>query len=96
MDVDPSVMHRPLERLDITRKKKVPRASEQDSERVQTQRTQWREDTADIDPERLVFIDEMGINTKMARRSVWATGGGLGAAQSLEIVDRARRRAAER
>lgn len=68
IDVDASVMHRTLERLGITRKKKVPRASEQDSERVQTQRSQWKEDTADIDPERLIFIDEMGINTKMARR----------------------------
>lgn len=68
MDVDPSVVHRTLERLDITRKRKVNRASERDNENVKQQRVQWKEETATIDPERLIFLDEMGINTKMDRR----------------------------
>lgn len=65
VDVDPSVMCRTLQRLGITRKKKVPQASERDSERVQSQRKAWSKQAADVDPKRLVFIDEMGITTKL-------------------------------
>lgn len=67
IDVDPSVIHRTLERLEITRKRKVQQASERDDEDVKQQRVQWKEETAPIDPERLIFMDEMGINTKMDR-----------------------------
>ena len=68
IDVDPSVMHRTLERLGITRKKKVSHASERDSGPVQKKRAEWKREAADIDPNRYVFIDQMGVNTKMARR----------------------------
>lgn len=68
IDVDPSVIHRTLERLDISRKRKVKRASERDDEDVKQRRVEWKQETAPIDPERLVFIDEMGVNTKMDRR----------------------------
>ena len=67
VDVDPSVVHRTLERLNITRRCKVNQASERDDEDTQQQRVEWTEETAAIDPERFIFLDEMGINTKMTR-----------------------------
>ncbi len=67
LDVDPSVVHRTLERLDITRKRKVNQASERDEEETKQQRVDWTQGTAAIDPERFIFLDEMGINTKMTR-----------------------------
>jgi transposase len=58
---------RALSRLGLPRKKKVPRASEQDSPEVQEQRREFCEELADIDPRRLVFVDECGANTAMTR-----------------------------
>jgi len=42
-------------------------AGEQDSAEGVRRREQWRADTADIDPKRLVFIDESGVTTDMTR-----------------------------
>jgi transposase len=58
---------RALSKLRLPRKKKVPRAQEQDRPEVQEQRREFREQLADVDPERLVFVDECGANTAMTR-----------------------------
>jgi transposase len=54
-----------LDRLDLTRKKKSLHADQRDRSDVQAKRAQFRRDVATIDPEKLVFVDEMGINTTM-------------------------------
>jgi transposase len=58
---------RALSRLGLPRKKKVPRAQEQDRPDVQERRQEFREELAGIDPRRLVFVDECGANTAMSR-----------------------------
>ena len=68
LDVSDSTVSRELQRLDRPRKRKVPRASEQDEKKTQRQRQQWRAKTKDVDPKRLIFVDETGISTKMTRR----------------------------
>jgi transposase len=40
---------------------------EQERPGLLKQRQEWFDDQLDLDPERLVFIDETGLNTKMAR-----------------------------
>ena len=47
--------------------KKSAHAAEQDRPDVLTRREAWFEGQVDLDPPRLVFIDETGANTKMAR-----------------------------
>ncbi|HUB68273.1 MAG TPA: IS630 family transposase [Candidatus Methylacidiphilales bacterium] len=47
--------------------KKTTRAAEQDRPDVKAARIAWREKQPQWDPRRLVFIDETGLNTKMAR-----------------------------
>src|SRR3954467_1331421 len=58
---------RALRRLGLPRKKKVPRAEEQDRPEVQERRREFREQLAGTDPRRLVFVDECGANTAMTR-----------------------------
>lgn len=58
---------RALRRLKITRKKKVLRADERDRPDVRKKRRRFRKQVAAIDPRRLVFVDEMGATTAMAR-----------------------------
>ena len=58
---------RALDKLGLPRKKKVPRAQEQDSPEVQEQRREFCENMAGIDPQRLVFVDECGAHTAMTR-----------------------------
>src|SRR3954465_6369204 len=58
---------RALRKLGLPRKKKVPRAQEQDRPEVQEQRREFCEELADLDPRRLVFVDECGANTAMTR-----------------------------
>jgi transposase len=58
---------RALSRLGLPRKKKVPRAQEQDRPDVQERRREFREGLAGVDPRRLVFVDECGANTAMTR-----------------------------
>ena len=60
-----ATISRALSRLGLPRKKKVPRACEQDSPEVQEQRREFCEELAGIDPQRLVFVDECGANTAM-------------------------------
>src|SRR5664279_3708564 len=58
---------RALRRLKITRKKKVVHAQQQDDPEVQRERSEFREAAAELDPRHLVFVDESGVNTAMAR-----------------------------
>jgi transposase len=46
---------------------KTLRAAEQDRADIAEQRASWRADLAGVAPERLVFIDETGIDTRMTR-----------------------------
>src|SRR3954466_12397447 len=61
-------LSRALSQLGLPRKKKVPRAADQDSPRVRERRREFCEGLAGIDPRRLVFVDECGANTAMTRR----------------------------
>jgi transposase len=47
--------------------KKTGHAAEQDRPDVLKRREAWFEGQLDLDPERLVFVDETGLSTKMAR-----------------------------
>lgn len=58
---------RALQRHRITRKKKTRHADEQDSPEVQARRAAFDAKMADVDPEHLVFVDELGANTAMTR-----------------------------
>jgi len=58
---------RALHKLGLPRKKKIPRAQEQDRPEVQEQRREFCEELAGLDPRRLVFVDECGANTAMTR-----------------------------
>jgi transposase len=57
-----------LARHGITRKKKTGHAAEQDREDVASAREEWFEGELDLDPEKLVFLDETSVSTNMARR----------------------------
>jgi len=62
-----ATISRALSRLGLPRKKKVPRAAEQDSPEVQERRRAFCEALAGVDPRRLVFVDECGADTAMTR-----------------------------
>jgi transposase len=62
----PSTIWRFLDRQRVTIKK-TAHASEQNRPDVAARREAWFEAQPDLDPERLVFIDETGASTKMAR-----------------------------
>lgn len=61
-------LSRALSRLGLPRKKKVPRAADQDSPEVRERRREFCAGLAGVDPRRLVFVDECGANTAMTRR----------------------------
>ena len=48
--------------------KKSLRASEQDTPENRQRRQAWREQVSQLDPQRLVFLDESGVTTQMTRR----------------------------
>jgi transposase len=58
---------RALQKLKITRKKKVLHAQERDTPEGQQKRRDFLEAIAGIDPDRLVFVDESGAKTSMTR-----------------------------
>ena len=62
-----ATISRALFGLGLPRKKKVPRAAEQDRPDVRERRREFCEELAGIDPRRLVFVDECGANTAMTR-----------------------------
>jgi hypothetical protein len=59
----------------ITCKKKMGHANEQEREDVEASREAWAEGQLDLDPKKLVFVDETSISTSMARRFGWAPRG---------------------
>ena len=65
--VSVTALWRYFRRHGITRKKKTAHATEQDRPDVRQARQDWFEGQLDLDPERLIFIDETGTSTKMAR-----------------------------
>lgn len=60
-------LSRVLSRSGLPRKKKIPRAADQDSPKVRERRRVFRAGLAGIDPKRLEFVDEYGANTAMPR-----------------------------
>jgi transposase len=60
---DPAVLHAPPDHA----QKKTGHASEQDRPDILKQRQAWFDGQIDLDPERLVFIDETWAKTNMAR-----------------------------
>jgi transposase len=69
LGVDCSTMAivRGLKKLKITRKTKVLHAQERDTPEGQHKRREFLEEVAGIDPQRLVFVDETGVDTSMTR-----------------------------
>ena len=65
--VSPSMIWRFFDRHDITLKK-IARASEQDRPDILQRRREWFAGQLDLDPLKLVFVDETGAATNMARR----------------------------
>lgn len=65
--VSKSALHRFLVRHDQTRKKKTGHAIEQSRPDILQQRQRWFDEQLDLDPARLVFIDETWTATNMAR-----------------------------
>lgn len=57
-----------LDRHDLTFKKKSAHAAEQNRPDVLAEREDWFEGQLDLDPEKLVFVDESFATTNMARR----------------------------
>jgi transposase len=49
-------------------KKKSLHAAEQETGRIRAERQLWQEETKQIDPARLIFLDESGVTTEMMRR----------------------------
>ncbi|QPC91601.1 IS630 family transposase [Mesorhizobium sp. INR15] len=62
-----STIWRFLDRHSMTFSKKTAHASEQERPDVAARRNAWFDAQPDLDPEHLVFIDETGASTKMAR-----------------------------
>src|SRR5271165_2216987 len=64
-----------LRRLGLTYKKKTLRAAERSRPDVQRKRRQFRKKVEQIEPKRLVFVDETGVNTAMTATHAWAPRG---------------------
>jgi transposase len=64
-----------LDRCRLTFKKKTAHASEQDRPDVLQRREDWFEGQLDLDPAKLVFIDETWASTNMAPMYGWAPKG---------------------
>lgn len=65
--VSSSTIAQKLKRLRISRKKKTLQARERDTPAVQKERQEFQQESADMPVEKLVFIDETGINIGMVR-----------------------------
>jgi transposase len=66
---------RALRRLGLTRKKKTLHADQQDRPDVQKKRCSFRRKVKQIEPQRLVFVDETGVTTAMTPAYAWAPRG---------------------
>ncbi|MEZ0301590.1 MAG: IS630 family transposase [Hyphomicrobiaceae bacterium] len=62
------LMHKTLARLGLTPQKKSGRAEEQDRADIAELRTAWRAGQGAMSPASLIFVDETGVATNMARR----------------------------
>jgi transposase len=62
-----STLHRAVQRLGLTRKKKSLHADEQNTPRVQAARDRFAANLGDVDPAHLVYVDETGATTSMTR-----------------------------
>ena len=56
-------------------KKKSLHAAERETGRIRAERQLWQEEAKQIDPARLVFLDESGVTTEMTRRYGRIMGG---------------------
>jgi transposase len=63
-----------LRRMGLRLKKSL-HAAEQETERIRAERRLWQEEAKQIDPARLVFLDESGVTTEMTRRYGCTMGG---------------------
>lgn len=70
--VSEPTMSRTMGRLGLTNKRKTVEASERNREDVQKKRETFKLKSFWWDAERLVFIDETGVNLAMTRRNGWA------------------------
>jgi transposase len=70
-----TTLWRSLRRRNLTRKKKTRHAGERDRPDVQTKRRSFRRKAEQIEPERLVFVDETGVTTAMTPAYAWAPRG---------------------
>jgi transposase len=52
----------------VVSEKKSLHAAEQDTPAGQFRRSVWRQETNQIDPSKLIFLDESGVTTEMTRR----------------------------
>lgn len=76
MAVSASTISRTLKRLRLTRKKKTLHASERDQkEEVRKSREQFQTKMAQMQANKLVFIDETGTHLGMTRSYAWAPEG---------------------
>ena len=64
-----------LHRLGLTYQKKTLRAAERSRPDVQRKRRRFREEVEQIEPKRLVFVDETGVNRAMTTTHGWAPRG---------------------
>jgi transposase len=83
---------RALRRLGLTRKKKTLHADEQGRPDVQKKRRSFRRKVKQIEPQRLIFVDETGVTTAMTPAYAWAPRGerayasAPGAWESLTVI----------
>jgi transposase len=83
---------RTLRREGLTYKKKIQHADEQGRPDVQQKRRSFRSKVKRIDVERLVFVDETGVNTAMTPAYGWAprgeraSGSAPGAWESVTVI----------
>ena len=81
-----------VRRLDLTFKKKSLHASERDRPDVRTKRRSFRREVKEIEPKRLVFVDETGVTTAMtptharAPRGERAVDSAPGAWESMTVI----------
>lgn len=67
VDCSAMAVARALKTLGITRKRKVLHDAERDTPEGREKRRAFREEVGGIDPNRLVYVDETGTDTSMAR-----------------------------
>jgi transposase len=83
---------RALRRRGLTSKKKTQHADERDRADVRQKRRAFRRKVKRVEPKRLVFVDETGVTTAMARAYGWAprgeraVGSAPGSWESLTVI----------